>query len=189
MIQTMRHGSASSTSVCPCHLISDSHLLTNDLCMSCSVRARLRLWDRWPQSWRALRLSRHLVFSPHIHSHVCTQANYSLSGAFSPLSKLIVCAVMLRGRHRGLPVAIDRAVLLPFEFRDNQGNEDRTAPHRRRPSVASVPTISTAHNAGSITEKTNGPSVRSSSRWTLRHRDTAISADNNDNSGNAALES
>lgn len=27
---------------------------------------------------------------------------------------------MLRGRHRGLPVAIDRAVMLPFEFeRDN----------------------------------------------------------------------
>ena len=24
---------------------------------------------------------------------------------------------MLRGRHRGLPVAIDRAVILPFEFR------------------------------------------------------------------------
>jgi len=42
--------------------------------------------------------------------------NYSLSGAFRPLSKLIVCAVMLRGRHRGLPVAIDRAVLLPSEF-------------------------------------------------------------------------
>jgi len=101
-----------------------------------------------------------------------------------------VCAVMLRGRHRGLPVAIDRAVLLPFEFRDNQGNEDNnTAPHRRRPSVASVPTISTAHNVSPATEKTNGPSVRPSSRWTLRHRDTAISADDNDDSGNAALES
>lgn len=44
-------------------------------------------------------------------------ANYSLSGAFRPLSKLIVCLVMIRGRHRGLPVAIDRAVLLPSEFK------------------------------------------------------------------------
>ncbi|KAI5119163.1 hypothetical protein M0805_008646 [Coniferiporia weirii] len=44
-------------------------------------------------------------------------ANFSFSGAFTPLSKLIVCAVMLRGRHRGLPVAIDRAVMLPFEFK------------------------------------------------------------------------
>lgn len=32
-------------------------------------------------------------------------------GSWSTLSKLVVCAVMLRGRHRGLPVAIDRAVM------------------------------------------------------------------------------
>jgi len=43
--------------------------------------------------------------------------NYSLSGAFRPLSKLILCFVMLRGRHRGLPVAIDRAVMLPGDFK------------------------------------------------------------------------
>ncbi|KAG7091119.1 hypothetical protein E1B28_010173 [Marasmius oreades] len=43
-------------------------------------------------------------------------ANYSFCGSFRPLSKLIVCLVMLRGRHRGLPVAIDRAVMLPQEF-------------------------------------------------------------------------
>ncbi|KAF7351098.1 Potassium transport protein [Mycena sanguinolenta] len=42
--------------------------------------------------------------------------NYSFSGALAPLSKLIVCLVMIRGRHRGLPVAIDRAVMLPMEF-------------------------------------------------------------------------
>lgn len=44
------------------------------------------------------------------------QFNYSLSGEMHTLSKLIVCAVMLRGRHRGLPVALDRAVLMPSEF-------------------------------------------------------------------------
>jgi Cation transport protein len=52
---------------------------------------------------------------------MATQANYSFSGAFRPLSKLIVCLVMLRGRHRGLPVAIDRAVVLPFEYRRDSG--------------------------------------------------------------------
>ncbi|TDL22995.1 hypothetical protein BD410DRAFT_820980 [Rickenella mellea] len=52
-------------------------------------------------------------------------ANYSLSGAFAPLSKLIVCAVMLRGRHRGLPVAIDRAIMLPFEFGKSGANEEK----------------------------------------------------------------
>jgi len=56
-------------------------------------------------------------------------ANYSLSGAFRPLSKLIICVVMLRGRHRGLPVAIDRAVLLPSEYEehddsDNEGSDN-----------------------------------------------------------------
>ncbi|KAH8828423.1 cation transport protein-domain-containing protein [Flagelloscypha sp. PMI_526] len=42
--------------------------------------------------------------------------NYSFAGALKPLSKLIISVVMLRGRHRGLPVAIDRAILLPAEF-------------------------------------------------------------------------
>jgi Trk-type K+ transport system membrane component len=41
--------------------------------------------------------------------------DYSFSGGWHVLSKLILCAVMIRGRHRGLPVAIDRAVLLPGE--------------------------------------------------------------------------
>ena len=40
---------------------------------------------------------------------------YSFSGGWHVVSKLILCAVMIRGRHRGLPVAIDRAVLLPGE--------------------------------------------------------------------------
>jgi Trk-type K+ transport system membrane component len=35
--------------------------------------------------------------------------NFSFSGEFNALSKLIVCVIMVRGRQRGLPVAIDRA--------------------------------------------------------------------------------
>jgi len=67
--------------------------------------------------------------------------NFSFSGALKPLSKLIVCIIMLRGRHRGLPVAIDRAsascscapencltvppfaVLLPSELIPNKATE------------------------------------------------------------------
>ncbi|OJJ45738.1 hypothetical protein ASPZODRAFT_152742 [Penicilliopsis zonata CBS 506.65] len=41
--------------------------------------------------------------------------NYSFCGAWHPISKLILAAVTLRGRHRGLPVAIDKAVMLPSE--------------------------------------------------------------------------
>ncbi|KAI9668962.1 MAG: hypothetical protein M1829_005190 [Trizodia sp. TS-e1964] len=40
---------------------------------------------------------------------------YSFSGGWHTLSKLILCAVMIRGRQRGLPVAIDQAVMLPSE--------------------------------------------------------------------------
>lgn len=49
--------------------------------------------------------------------------NFSFSGRFNTLGKLVVIAVMLRGRHRGLPVAIDRAVLLPGEM-DLEDEED-----------------------------------------------------------------
>lgn len=39
--------------------------------------------------------------------------NTSLSGQFTTFSKLVICAMMIRGRHRGLPYALDRAVMLP----------------------------------------------------------------------------
>ncbi|KAJ5188168.1 Cation transporter [Penicillium cf. griseofulvum] len=41
--------------------------------------------------------------------------NYSFCGAWHTISKLILAAVALRGRHRGLPVAIDKAIMLPSE--------------------------------------------------------------------------
>ncbi|KAI0757447.1 TrkH-domain-containing protein [Daedaleopsis nitida] len=43
--------------------------------------------------------------------------NFAFSGAFGPLSKLVVIVIMVRGRHRGLPVAIDRAIMLPEDMR------------------------------------------------------------------------
>lgn len=41
--------------------------------------------------------------------------NYSFCGAWHTISKLILAAVAIRGRHRGLPVALDKAVMLPSE--------------------------------------------------------------------------
>ncbi|KAF2737124.1 putative potassium transporter [Polyplosphaeria fusca] len=49
---------------------------------------------------------------------------YSFSGAWHTLSKMIMCAVMIRGRHRGLPVAIDKAVLLPGDHLGDAEEED-----------------------------------------------------------------
>ena len=37
----------------------------------------------------------------------------SLCGRFTVFSKLVICVMMIRGRHRGLPYALDRAIILP----------------------------------------------------------------------------
>lgn len=47
----------------------------------------------------------------------------SLSGEFTVFSKLVICAMMIRGRHRGLPYALDRAILLPGEH-EQAGDEE-----------------------------------------------------------------
>lgn len=49
---------------------------------------------------------------------------YSFSGAWHTASKLVLCLVMLRGRHRGLPVALDHAVRLPSEHLHQDEEED-----------------------------------------------------------------
>lgn len=43
---------------------------------------------------------------------------YSLSGGVHTISEVLICAVMIGGRHRELPVAIDKAVLLSSEISD-----------------------------------------------------------------------
>lgn len=60
-------------------------------------------------------------------------ADYSFSGGWHAASKVILCAVMLRGRHRGLPEAIDRAILLPSEGRFGGEEEEGEDMPRRRP--------------------------------------------------------
>ncbi|KAK4442869.1 cation transport protein-domain-containing protein [Podospora aff. communis PSN243] len=65
--------------------------------------------------------------------------NYSFSGAWNTGSKLVLCLVMLRGRHRGLPVALDRAIRLPSEklLRDEE-EDHRMRARKRSASRASV---------------------------------------------------
>ncbi|QKX61686.1 uncharacterized protein TRUGW13939_08841 [Talaromyces rugulosus] len=41
--------------------------------------------------------------------------NTSLSGQFTVFSKVVMCFMMIRGRHRGLPYALDRAIMLPSD--------------------------------------------------------------------------
>lgn len=44
----------------------------------------------------------------------------SLCGDFHVVSKLVICAMMIRGRHRGLPYSLDRAVMLPSDKRHSK---------------------------------------------------------------------
>ncbi|GAA5936064.1 uncharacterized protein JCM15063_002696 [Sporobolomyces koalae] len=49
----------------------------------------------------------------------------SLSNVLRTLSKLVLVATMVRGRHRGLPVRIDRSIMLPSEFETaGEGNDE-----------------------------------------------------------------
>jgi hypothetical protein len=52
-------------------------------------------------------------------SHSCEDVPYSLSGKWGANSKILLVAVMLVGRHRGLPDNIDSAIKLPHNFITN----------------------------------------------------------------------
>ncbi|KAL3425030.1 cation transporter [Phlyctema vagabunda] len=48
--------------------------------------------------------------------------SFSFAGSWTPGSKVVLVAVMIRGRHRALPVVVDGAVMLPEE--DEEGRRD-----------------------------------------------------------------
>ncbi|KAJ5919595.1 hypothetical protein N7454_009430 [Penicillium verhagenii] len=56
----------------------------------------------------------------------------SFSGQFNVVSKLVIIAMQIRGRHRGLPYALDRAVLLPSDALNRNEAEDSERRMRRR---------------------------------------------------------
>jgi hypothetical protein len=69
-----------------------------------------------------------------------TNANSSLSGQFSVVGKLVIIAMQIRGRHRGLPYGLDRAILLPSETLNAKEAEDADARQQRRNSMMSAVT-------------------------------------------------
>lgn len=73
----------------------------------------------------------------------------SFSAQFKVISKLIIIAMQIRGRHRVLPYSLDRAILLPSESLHKKENEDAALRMQRRnsslsnmggPHVARTPT-------------------------------------------------
>ncbi|KAG8161872.1 hypothetical protein KVR01_008859 [Diaporthe batatas] len=83
-----------------------------------------------------------------------TNVNASLSSQFTVVGKLVIIAMQIRGRHRGLPYGLDRAVLLPSESRFRNEAEEppltgmRTRTMPRRASVVSVATDGRSLNRG-----------------------------------------
>lgn len=63
----------------------------------------------------------------------------------SKFSKLVLCAVMLRGNHSSLPVALDRAILFPTEFA-------REASEKADEMVMTQRAGTTATEAGMVTQ-------------------------------------
>ncbi|KAL8812033.1 MAG: hypothetical protein Q9200_001332 [Gallowayella weberi] len=64
-------------------------------------------------------------------------SNTSFAGQFSVVSKLVIIAMQIRGRHRGLPYELDRAILLPSESLHKKEAVDATRRMQRRNSSLS----------------------------------------------------
>ncbi|ERF69793.1 hypothetical protein EPUS_07049 [Endocarpon pusillum Z07020] len=63
--------------------------------------------------------------------------NASFSGEFRTVSKLVIIAMQIRGRHRGLPYELDRAVLLPSEsLQEKEAAEASRMLQRRMTSLS-----------------------------------------------------
>ncbi|KAL8953823.1 MAG: hypothetical protein Q9222_000332 [Ikaeria aurantiellina] len=63
--------------------------------------------------------------------------NASFSSQFSVVSKLVIIAMQIRGRHRGLPYELDRAILLPSESLHKKEDADAARRVQRRNSSLS----------------------------------------------------
>jgi potassium uptake Trk family protein len=87
--------------------------------------------------------------------------NASLSAQFKVISKLVIVAMMLRGRHRGLPYALDRAILLPSENLHKKEAEEATRRHQRRNSLYPENT----HEDGLESSRSNSPVMRRRTTW------------------------
>jgi Trk-type K+ transport system membrane component len=73
---------------------------------------------------------------------------YSFSGGWHAASKVVLCFVMLRGRHRGLPVALDRAVRLPGEHLARDEEEDHQIRKWKTVSRANLERLRSGFSAG-----------------------------------------
>ncbi|KAI5205837.1 potassium transport protein TRK1/TRK2 [Aureobasidium subglaciale] len=84
--------------------------------------------------------------------------NASFSAEFATLSKLIIIAMMIRGRHRGLPYALDRAILLPSENL-NKNEADSTTIARDSSDEARPYSRSSTNRDSNVPPEASGASM------------------------------
>ena len=97
----------------------------------------------------------------------------SFSAEFSVVSKLVVIAMQIRGRHRGLPYELDRAVLLPSDSLHKKEDQDAAKRVQRRNS--SISNLEPMGRTLSSRTPTAGPVSRSTSA-AMEAPDTAIAS-------------
>lgn len=83
--------------------------------------------------------------------------NESLSHEFTTVSKLVIIAMMIRGRHRGLPYSLDRAIMLPNEDMQRRDKLQETHAAQRAQRIETAPTMSTFNDPhASTSERLHG---------------------------------
>ncbi|KAJ1300823.1 hypothetical protein OPQ81_002463 [Rhizoctonia solani] len=84
---------------------------------------------------------------------------FSLSGEMRTIPKLVIIGLMIRGRHRGLPMAIDRSVQLPTEYKTT--------------SVVTSPSGISSRRSTGLPNMSRRPTVGTWSRTSIRQRQRA----------------
>ena len=96
-----------------------------------------------------------------------TNVNTSFAGQFTVVSKLIIIAMMIRGRHRSLPYELDRAILLPSEGLHRREDRDANRRGRRNSNATNMESIRPfATRATMATGRDDGALTRSRSLHT-----------------------
>ncbi|KAI9887001.1 MAG: low affinity potassium transporter [Watsoniomyces obsoletus] len=86
--------------------------------------------------------------------------NSSFSAEFKTLSKLVIIAMQIRGKHRGLPYALDRAILLPSESLQQKEEQDaRNRMLRRASNLTTMEAAGIASIATTVPLAMNGSAI------------------------------
>lgn len=86
-----------------------------------------------------------------------TGINASFSAEFGVIAKLVIIAMQIRGRHRGLPYELDKAILLPSEYlQEKEADDAATRVRTRRSSTALAPVSSGASKTDRSISRSRG---------------------------------